>query len=57
MSAQGKKLFATVPFGFDKKAVIAYIGQLNEAYEAELQKKEREIQALKSRLTRQNNSE
>ena len=50
MNDQGKKLFATVPFGFDKKAVIAYIGQLNDAYEKELAKKEQEIKQLKQAL-------
>ena len=50
MNDQGKKLFATVPFGFDKKAVIAYIGQLNDAYEKEIAKKEQEIERLKQEL-------
>ena len=45
-----KKLFPTSPLGFDKKAVIAYIEQLNQAYEAELQKKEEEIQLLKQQM-------
>lgn len=45
-----KKLFPTVPLGFDKKTVIAYLEQLNEAYESELQKKEEEIRKLKEEL-------
>ena len=45
-----KKLFPTVPLGFEKKAVIAYLEQLNEAYESELQKKDDEIRTLKEEL-------
>ncbi len=41
-----KKLFPTAPLGFDKKAVIAYIEQLNLAYEEELKKKDELIQQL-----------
>lgn len=44
-----KKLFPTVPFGFDKKAVIAYIEQLNQAYEAELAKKDELIRKLQEK--------
>ena len=49
IAMEQKKLFPTAPFGFDKKAVIAYIEQLNQAYEAELQKKEEEIKKLKTK--------
>ena len=44
-----KKLFLTVPLGFDKKAVIAYIEQLNQAYEEELAKKDELIRQLQEK--------
>ncbi len=44
-----KKLFPTAPFGFDKKAVIAYIEQLNHAYETELAKKDEFIRQLQEK--------
>lgn len=43
------KLFPTVPFGFEKKAVIAYLAKLNAAYEAELKQKDELIQKLQNR--------
>lgn len=44
-----KKLFPTTPLGFDKKAVISYIEQLNQAYETELAKKDALIRELQER--------
>ncbi len=44
-----KKLFPTAPFGFDKKAVISYIEQLNQAYEEELAKKDERIRQLQEK--------
>ncbi len=44
-----KKLFPTVPLGFEKKAVIAYIEQLNQAYEEELAKKDEHIRQLQEK--------
>lgn len=44
-----KKLFPTAPLGFDKKAVIAYIEQLNQAYETELKKKDEMIRKLQEK--------
>lgn len=46
-----KKLFSTVPFGFEKRAVIDYIGQLNDAYENELKEKDEQIQQLRKQLS------
>lgn len=53
MAEQERKLFPTVPLGFDKRAVISYIERLNQAYEQELAQKEEMIRKLREQLREQ----